>query len=159
MKNIRWISALALLVAHALAGAQSSGDAGIVWVDNESFGFEACRALDGVVDAESAPATLSALRASALGEVREAVQLSGVSAGGLQHLTVTPLEGRFACGAADSQVTFRLAAVDRLSGKFWSADLTVRAQEQAADRTEIAALAADLAQSFRGVVFQSAGLR
>lgn len=159
MKKSRWISALALVAAHALAGAQSAADSGIVWVENESFGFEACSALQGVPGAESAAATLSALRSSAVGEVQEAVRQSGVTAGGPQHLTLTPLEGRFACGAADSQVTFRLAAVDHLSGKFWSADLIVRVQEQATDRARIAALAADLAQSLRGVVAQSAGLR
>lgn len=159
MKKSRWISALALVATHAFAGAHPAADSGLVWVDNESFGFEACSALQGVTGAESAAATLSALRGSVAGDVQEALRLSGVAAGGPQHLTLTPLEGRFACGAADSQVTFRLAAVDHLSGKFWSTDLTVRVQEQATDRAEIAALAADLAQSFRGVVVRSAGLR
>ena len=159
MKKNRWISALALAAVHALAGAQSAADGDIVWVENESFGFEACSALNGVNGAESASATLAALRSSAAGEVREAVRLSGVAVDGPQRLTLTPVEGRFACGADDSQVTFRLAAVDSLGGKFWSADLTVRAQEAATDRAGIAALAADLAQSFRGVVSRSAGLR
>lgn len=159
MKKVRWIAALALAAVHGFGVAQASADAGIVWVDNESFGFEACSAVMGPEPSESAPATLEALRGSALGEVKEAVRLSGITLGGLQQLTLTPVEGRFACGPANSQVTFRLAAVDALSGKFWSADLTVRAEERATDTQEIAALAADLAQSFRGVVFQAAALR
>lgn len=158
-KKARCIAALALAAAPLLTSAQAAAEPGLVWVDNDSFGFEACAALAELRGAENAPATLAALRESAQGQVRDAVRLAGVAVGGLQHLTLTPVEGRFACGAAESQVTFRLAAVDALSGKFWSADLTVRAQDSASDAAEVAALASDLAASFRGVVVHAAAAR
>ncbi|MBX3603886.1 MAG: hypothetical protein KF788_01370 [Piscinibacter sp.] len=138
---------LSLAAASLGAGAQAQPEAGVVWIENQSFGFEACAggaAADAVV-------ALDTLRRQAAGQVAEAVRLAGVVPGAAQQLTMTPVEGRFACGARADEATFRIAAVDAATGKFWSADLKVRA--------EVLALADDLARSFRGVVVSQSALR
>lgn len=155
-KTIRWVSLLALAAASVGAGAQALDQSSLVWVENESFGFEACAAMKAGPAGEDAPSTLAALRASAVGELGQAVRQAGVNLGGLQHMTMTPVSGSFACGAQASEVTFRIAAVDRVSGKFWSSDMKVRSTDAAPDQAAIAELADDLARSFRGVVTQSA---
>lgn len=145
-------SALALAAAHVGAGAQALNDGSLVWIENQSFGFEACAALAGTRASEDAAGTLAALRGSAAGQLGEALRLAGVALGGAQHMTMTPVAGRFACGDRASEATFRVAAVVQATGRFWSADLKVRADEAAADRGETIALADGLARSFRGVV-------
>lgn len=158
-KKFLKVSVLAVAAAHAGAGAQALNDGSLAWIENQSFGFEACAALAEARASEDAAGTLAALRGSAAGQLGEAVRLAGVPLGAAQHLTMTPVEGRFACGARASEVTFRVAAVDRSSGKFWTADLTVRADEAPADRGETVALADGLARSFRGVVLTQSTLR
>ena len=159
----RWVSLFALAATTCVgAGAQALDDKALVWIENQSFGFESCAALSTVPNAEDAGATLSLLRTVAAGELTQAVRQAGVVLGGLQQLTMTPLHGSFACGARASEATFRIAAVDRTNGKFWSNDMTVRIGEAPADAAEVAELAdlaADLARAFRGVVVAQSTLR
>ena len=145
----RWVSAIALAIASGTAAA------GPLWVDNESFGFESCAALSGVSAAEDASGTLSALRASAEADLRQASQLAGVSLDDGRQLTMTPVAGRFACGAQPSEVTFRVAVVDRASGSYRSTDLIVASDESATSQTAIVALAHQLSRSLRGAVAQA----
>jgi hypothetical protein len=150
----RWISLF--VFAAASAGAQASSDGSPLWIDNQSFGFDACAALSATPAAEDAQGTLSALRSSATGDLARAARLAGVSLDGANLMTMTPVSGSFACGDRPSQVTFRIAAVDRVSGKYWSSDLKVVGDDSATAQTAIVALADDLARSFRGVVTQAA---
>lgn len=155
-KTFRWVSLLALAAASVGAGAQALDQSSLVWVENESFGFEACAAMKAGLSGEDASATLAALRGSAVGELGQAVRQAGVALGGLQQMTMTPVSGSFACGAKASEVTFRITAVDRVGGKLWSSDMKVLSTDAAPDQAAIAALADDIARSFRGVVTQSA---
>lgn len=152
-RTARWVSTLALAAASAAAAAQSPATA--LWVDNESFGFESCAALSGVSAAEDASGTLSALRASAEADLRHAAQLASVSLDDGRQLTMTPVAGRFACGAQPSEVTFRVAVVDRASGSYRSTDLVVASDESATSQTAIVALAHQLSRSLRGAVAQA----
>jgi hypothetical protein len=149
----RWASALVLAAVSASASAQSPSVA--LWVDNESFGIESCAALSGVPAAEDASGTLSALRASAEADLRHAAQLAGVSLEDGRQLTMTPVAGRFACGAQPSEVTFRVAVVDRASGSYRATDLVVASDESATSQTAIVALAHQLSRSLRGAVAQA----
>lgn len=152
-RTARWASALVLAAVSATASAQSTGSA--LRVDNESFGFESCAALSKVPAVEDASGTLSALRASAEADLRHAAQLAGVSLDDGRQLTVTPVVGRFACGAQPSEVTFRVAVVDRTSGSSRSTDLVVASDESATAQTAIIALAHRLSRSLRGTVAQA----
>ncbi len=152
-KTTRWVSMLALAAAATLAGARELDENTLVWVENEHFGFQAC-GREGL--REDAASTMQALRNSASAEVAQVAGLAGVPLGQAQFLTITPVDGRFACGAEHSVVVFRVAAVDRQSGKFWSSDLTVRGDDAAPDTTSTVALANDLAQALRGVYARSA---
>lgn len=149
----RWVSALVLAAASAAAAAQSTNAA--VWVDNESFGFESCAALSGVPASEDAQGTLASLRASAEADLRQAAQLAGVSPIEGQQLTLTPVAGRFACGAQPSEVTFRVAVLDRAAGSYRSTDLVVASDESATSQTVIVALAHQLSRTLRGAVAQA----
>jgi hypothetical protein len=152
----RWVSLFVLGAAATAAGAQTSNDSSPLWVENQSFGFESCAALSATPGAEDAQDTLAALRSSASGDLSRAARIAGVSLDGANHLTMTPVSGSFACGARPSEITFRLAAVDRVSGKYWSTDMKVVGDDAATSQTAIAALADDLARSLRGVVTQAA---
>lgn len=152
----RWAASFVFATLAASAGAQSVNDNGPLWIENQSFGLEACAALSAVPAAEDAQGTLAALRASAAGDLSRAVRLAGVSLDGGNTLTMTPVSGSFACGARPSEVTFRIAAVDRVSGKYWSTDMKVVGEDGATAQTAIVALADDLSRSFRGVVTQAA---
>jgi hypothetical protein len=149
----RWVSALVLSAASSLAGAQSSSAA--LWVENESFGFESCAALAAVPAAEDAQGTLAALRTSAEADLRYAAQIAGVSPLEGRQLTLTPVAGRFACGAQPSEVTFRVAVLDRADGSYRSTDLVVASSESATPQTAIVALAHQLSRTLRGTVVQA----
>jgi hypothetical protein len=151
----RWVSMIVLAAGSAAAGAQSSMDRSPLWIENQSFGFEACAALRDVPAAEDAQGTLAALRASAMGDVSSAVQIAGVRLSGANSLSMTPVGGRLACGAQPSEVTFHLVAVDSVSGKYWSTDMKVMGDDAATPRANIVALADDMARSFRGVMAQA----
>ncbi|MFT3956972.1 MAG: hypothetical protein QM722_22095 [Piscinibacter sp.] len=148
----RRVSTLVLAAASAAATAQSTTAA--AWVDNDSFGFESCAALAAVPASEDAQGTLASLRASAEADLRLAAQLAGVSPADGQHLSLTPVAGRFACGAQPSEVTFRVAVLDR-SGSYRSTDLVVASDESATSQTAIIALANQLSRTLRGAVAQA----
>ena len=152
----RWVSVFALAAAAAGAGAQTSNDTSPLWIENQSFGLEACAALSATPGAEDAQDTLAALRSSASSDVARAARMAGISLGGANGLTMTPVSGSFACGARPNEITFRLAAVDRVTGKYWSADMKVQGDDAATPQATIVALADELARSLRGVVTQAA---
>ena len=138
----RWASAV------VLAAAAASASAAPLWVDNESFGFEACAALAKVPSAEDAPATLSALRSSAESDLRRAAEVSGLPLEQGQQVTLTPVAGSFACGARPSELKLRVAVVDA-SGSYRSTEFMVVGEESATSQTAIVALAGWLARSLR----------
>jgi len=152
----RCVSVLALAATCAVAGAQSFGTPNLVWIENESFGFDTCAAAAPTPDAVAA--SMAVLRERAASDIAEALRLGGVVLGDQQFMTMTPVGGALACGARDAQVTFRVAAVDRGAGQFWSADLAVRSDAVAPDRAEMAALADHLARHFRGSAVRKASL-
>jgi hypothetical protein len=153
MKTTAWISRLismlALAGASVAANAQAFDDKSLVWIENESFGFEACSSNTS----DDALAALTALRARAAAEIASALHAGGVVLQGQQFMTFTPLAGVLGCRDGASEATFRVSAVDRESGKFWSADLKVR--DNAADAAT-AKLADDLARHFRGAQYKAA---
>ena len=152
MKNTflpaRWVSAIALAIASGTAAAAP------LWVDNESFGFEACAALAKVPSAEDAPATLSALRSSAESDLRRAAEVSGLPLEQGQQVTLTPVAGSFACGARPSELKLRVAVVDA-SGSYRSTEFMVVGEESATSQTAIVALANQLTRTMRGAVAQA----
>ena len=152
----RWTSMLALAAACAGAGAQALDESSLVWIENESFGFDTCTSAGPSGD--EVAAAVAVLRARAAADIAEALRMGGVVLGGEQFMTMTPVAGALACGAQDTQITFRVAAVDRSVGKFWSTDMSVRSDAAAPDRAETAQLADHLARHFRGTVMTKASL-
>lgn len=120
-----------LIATFVLAAASGAATAAPLWVDNESFGFEACAS---AVAAPDAGATLAALRADAEAQLRRA----GTLAAGRQVL-LTPVAGRFACGAQASQMTLRVVVVDA-AGTYRNSELIAAAAP--ASQTALAALSA-----------------
>src|SRR5512147_2436072 len=104
----RWAAFLVFATLAAGAGAQSLNDGGLLWVENQSFGLEACAALSAVPAAEDAQGTLAALRSSATGDLSRAARIAGITLDGANMVTMTPVSGSFACGARPSEVTFRI---------------------------------------------------
>lgn len=152
-KLTRWTSMLALAATAAGACAQTVGDDKLVWIENDSFGFEACAATTRVMTAADVDAVLASARALAAGEITQALRTSGVVLGGERFMTLTPVAGSMACGASDTQVSFRVAAVDRTSGKFWTTELAVRGTVATADDKRLSDL---IAGHFGGVVVAKA---
>jgi hypothetical protein len=152
----RWTSALALAAVCAGAGAQALGEPSLVWIENESFGFDTCAGVAPTADAVAA--SMAVLRARAAADIAEALRQGSVVLAEQQFITMTPVAGAFACGAKDTEMTFRVAAVDRSAGKFWSAELAVRSDAAAPDRAEMATLADHLSRHFRGTVVSKASL-
>jgi hypothetical protein len=155
--NTRFHRALGLFaLAFASFGANAQANSVTpVWIENQSFGFESCAALAKTPSAEDAQGTLAALRSSAVGDLNRAAQMAGVSLGSAKQLTMTPVSGSFACGASHSEVTFRVAAVDRVSGKYWSADIKMVGEDAAPTPAAVASLADSLARNLGGVVRQA----
>ena len=154
----RWVSTLALAAACGGAGAQTLGTESVVWVENQSFGFNACPASSAVPSADEVAAAITTLRERATADIEAALRAGGIVLDGQQFMTITPLTGWLACGDEDKQITFRVSAVDRSVGKFWSVDMHVSGDSAPADRHAIAGLGVDLAQYFRGVQYRSAKL-
>ena len=154
----RWISTLALAAACGGAGAQALGTESVVWVENQSFGFNACLATSAVPSSDEVAAAITTLRARATADIEAALSAGGIVLDGEQFMTMTPLTGWLACGDEDKQITFRVSAVDRAVGRFWSANINVSADSNPSDGHVIAALGVDLAQYFRGVQYRSAKL-
>lgn len=153
-KVTRWTATIALALASFGAAAQGLDDKALVWVENESFGFEAC----GAPASDRAAEALALLRERAAGDIDAALRAGGVVLDSQQYMTLTPLSGSLACAGPGSQVTFRVAAVDRQSGKFWSADMPVRSDAPAADSATLGQLGNELARYFKGVQYKAAML-
>lgn len=151
----RWTSALALAAVATGAGAQALGETNLVWIENENFGFESCAA--GAATPDAVAASMAVLRSRAAADLSEALRQGGVVLGAQQFIAMTPVAGAIACGAHGARVTFRVAAVDRMGGTFWSY-LAVRSDPVAPDRAEMATLAGQLSRQFRGTVVSKASL-
>jgi hypothetical protein len=154
----RWATVFSLAAACSGAGAQTIGAQSVVWIENESFDFNACPAASIAASVDEAAAAIVTLRQRATADIDAALRSAGVVLDGQRFMTITPLSGALACAGADPQITFRVSAVDRSVGKFWSADLTVRSEVRTSDRETIAGMGIDLAQFFRTVQYKSAKL-
>lgn len=152
----RWTAALALVAGAANVGAQAMDADAPVWIDNDSFGFEACPVATRQMSAADIDAVLASSRALAASEITQALRSSGIVLGGERFMTMTPVTGTMACGATDTQVSFRVAAVDRTTGKFWTTELAVRGTVSTANQARLSDL---LAGQFGGVVVAKAGPR
>jgi hypothetical protein len=146
----RWTTMIALAAACAGAGAQALDESSLVWIENESFGFDTCASAGPSGD--EVAAAVAVLRARAASDIAEALRIGGVVFADQQFMTMTPIAGALACGEEDTQMTFRVAAVDRSMGKFWSSDMRVRSDVAPPDSVELAQMADHLARHFRGTV-------
>ena len=147
---------IALAAVCAGAGAQALDGSRLVWIENESFGFDTCASASASPSGDEVAAAVAVLRARAASDITDALQLGGVVLSDQQFMTLTPIAGALACGAEDTQMTFRVAAVDRVMGKFWSSDMLVRSDVAAPDSPEMAQIADHLARHFRGTVVSKA---
>ena len=126
LKTGRTIAASALL---ALAGVQvTAADPGVVWVDNEHFGFTSCSAPDALPASQDPKELMSALRERGLADANRIVRARGFGQG---TVTLTPLSGSIRCeGTASSSMVFRLASYDDASGRSWTSNLVTRLPAQ-----------------------------
>jgi hypothetical protein len=123
-----WAAATALAGACIAASGATPGEGSLVWVDNESFGFEPCAGAES--SAEQAAAALAALRERAAADLERALRVHGVTLGAERQLLITPLSGALACRSVDAQITFRVSAT---GPRALTIDMPVRAD--AADAT------------------------
>ena len=118
------VKAVAAVWLIALASAAAMADeAGVVWVDNESFGFSSCAAVDALPGSEDPNTLMTALRERGLADANH---LGALARSGQPHgVTLTPVSGSLRCGETSS-VVFRLAAFDRDNGQSWTSNLVSR---------------------------------
>ncbi len=156
-KFSRWTSlaSLAAACAGAVAAAPETSNP-LVWVENQSFGFDACAGAGP--SAEEAAAALSTLRARAAADIENALRARGVELGADRFMVLTPVSGALACRGVEGQVTFRVSAVDRRARSALTIDMPVRTQADAADRTVRVRLANELARHFGSTPVRSASL-
>jgi hypothetical protein len=150
-------AAMVLLVAacgSALAAAPEEPQ--LVWVENPSFGFDAC-AGNGP-STEQAAAALSALRTRAITDLENALRARGVELSAERFMVLTPVSGALACSGVEGQVVFRVTAVDRRARSALTLDVPVRTEADAADRTVRVRLANALARHFGSTSTRSAML-
>ena len=101
LKTGRSIAASALL---ALAATQVAAEPGVVWVDNEHFGFTSCRALDALPGNQDPKDLMRALRERGLADANRMVRARGVEGGkvfALQLSTVPIARTRDQADTAD----------------------------------------------------------
>jgi hypothetical protein len=105
----------------AIGSAQANAEPGVVWVDNDSFGFASCGAPDALSASDDPKLLMDALRERGLADAG----LLARTRGGLGNATVTltPVSGALRCEGAASSMVFRLTSYDRTSGLSWSANL------------------------------------
>ena len=151
-----WTALASLAAACAGAVAAPPEAANLVWVENQSFGFEACAGASP--SAEQAAATLTTLRARAATDLESALRARGVELGADRFLLLTPVSGALACRGVEGQVTFRVSAVDRRAGSAFTVDMPMRTEADAADRTVRVRLANELARHFGSTPIRSAKL-
>ena len=117
------VKAVAAVWLIALASAAAMADeAGVVWVDNESFGFSSCAAVDALPGSEDPNTLMTALRERGLADANHLVRSRGL---GNHTVTLTPVSGSLRCGETSS-VVLRLAAFDRDNGQSWTSNLVSR---------------------------------
>ena len=155
-KLSRW-TALASLAAACLGAVAATPEASnLVWVENQSFGFDACAGAGPSV--EEAATALSALRARAAADIENALRARGVELGADRFMLLTPVSGALACRGVEGQVMFRVSAVDRRARSALTIDMPVRTQADAADRTVRVRMANELARHFGSAPIRSAKL-
>jgi hypothetical protein len=148
--NIRRCASVVALATASIGAIAATPDAAtLVWVDNESFGFEACSdtAVGAPAAADRAVATMTALRERAFTEIRTALQTRDVQAQADRLVILTPLRGTLACDGVGDQVTFRVSAIDPRAGPALTIDMPLHAHE-AADRAVRIGQADELARHF-----------
>ena len=152
----RWaaVASSAISCAGALAAAPDA--ANLVWVDNQSFGFEACAGVDP--SAEEAAAALTTLRSRAAADLESALRARGVDLSADRFMLLTTVSGALACQGVEGQVTFRVSAVDRRARSALTIDMPVRTKADAADRTVRVRMANELARHFGSTPIRSARL-
>ena len=152
----RWTAMASLAAASQGAGAALPDVPNLVWVENQSFGFDACAGAHP--SAEEAAAALSTLRARAAADIEIALRARGVELGPDRFMLLTPVNGALTCQGVDGQVTFRVSAVDRRARSALTIDMSVRTQADAADRTARVRAANELARHFGTAPIRSAKL-
>jgi len=120
LKTGRSIAASALL---ALAATQVAAEPGVVWVDNEHFGFTSCRALDALPGNQDPKDLMRALRERGLADANRMVRARGL---GQSTVTLTPVSGSIHCEGSTSSMVFRVASHDGASGLSWTSNLVSR---------------------------------
>ena len=151
----RW-AAVASLAAASLGATAMPDAANLVWVDNQSFGFEACAGSGP--SADEAAAAMAPLRARAAADIESALRARGVDLNAERFVVLTPVSGALACRGVEGQVTFRVSAVDRRARSALTIDMPVRTQADAADRTARVRAANELARHFGSTPIRSARL-
>ncbi len=152
----RWTAAASLAAASLGAGGALPDVTNLVWVDNQSFGFDACAGAHP--SAEEAAAALTTLRARAAADIEIALRARGVELGAERFMLLTPINGALVCRGVEGQVTFRVSAVDRRARSALTIDMPVRTQADAADRTVRVRAANELARHFGSAPIRSAKL-
>ena len=152
----RWAAMASLAAASVGAGAALPDVPNLVWVENQSFGFEACAGAGP--SADEAAAALAPLRARAAADIENALRARGVEMNADRFMLLTPVSGALACQGVEGQVTFRVSAVDRRARSALTIDMPVRTQADAPDRTVRVRAANELARHFGSTPIRSARL-
>jgi hypothetical protein len=128
------LKAVAAIWLVAMASAAALADeAGVVWVDNESFGLSSCAGADALPGSEDPKVLMAALRERGLADANHLVRSLGM---GGSTVTLTPVSGSMRCGEASS-VVFRVASFDRASGQSWTSNLVSRMPQAIARNPEL----------------------
>lgn len=122
MHHIARACAAASLLALTLARAQAA-EPKVVWVDNESFGFMNCAAVDVLPSSQDPKELMDALRERGLADASRLARTRGF---GAATVTLTPVSGSIRCEGSSSAVVFRIASHDGLNGRTWSSNLVTR---------------------------------
>ncbi|MCW5659150.1 MAG: hypothetical protein KIT60_15720 [Burkholderiaceae bacterium] len=114
-------AALALLAMAVTQAA--SAESGVVWVDNEHFGFTSCRSLDDLPGSQDPKELMNALRERGLSDAYRWMRARGLGQG---TITLTPVSGSIHCEGSLSSMVFRIASHDGASGRSWTGNLVSR---------------------------------
>lgn len=152
----RWAALVSVAASCAGALAAPPDAASLVWVDNQSFGFEACAGVGP--SNEEAAAALTTLRSRAAADIESALRARAVDLTADRFMLLTPVSGALACQGVEGQVVFRVSAVDRRARSALTIDMPVRTKADAADRTVRVRLANELARHFGSTPVRSAML-
>jgi hypothetical protein len=121
IKAGRGIAAIALCALGAMQA--TAAEPGVVWVDNEHFGFTSCAALDALPGSQDPKELMSALRQRGLADANRLVRTRGFGQG---MVTLTPVSGSIRCEGASSSMVFRMTSYDVASGRSWTSNLVSR---------------------------------